>query len=323
MAGYLTLAELRSQISRDIERLRRDADKWYTEKPNLLGLTSGIARLDDFTGGLVMDEVIVIGGDPGGGKTSLMMQAVEASADQSLREGLGLYNLVISAEMSRKQLYMRSACRLAHVDSHALRKGNISESEKNRFFAALEALNKLPLLVLDRGMLTSEDTLNAARILRDEGIPLGVIAVDYIQQLYDDGANDTQRIPLIMRNLIAAKGETGACMLLLSQYSRAKHKEHRPPELEDLLGSGNIGRACDQAWLLHNPEVPERLANMVPEAFRTELYIRKNRNGRQGKLSLWYCPSQTRFFSEMTATAPAARVISSHPTPGEPFSVSA
>ena len=315
MAGYITIAELRKQIRQDVERLKANIDKWHAEKPNLLGLTTGISRLDDFTGGLVMDEVIVVGGDPGGGKTSLMMQAVEASAHQSNIDHLGLYNLVVSAEMSRKQLFMRSACRLTGIDSGALRRGQISDQEKLRFFDALEALNALPLFVLDRGMLKSEDVLNAVRIFQDEGIKLGVVAVDYIQQLYDEGSNDTQRIPQIMRNLIAAKAESEACFLLLSQYSRAKHKEHRPPELEDLLGSGNIGRACDQAWLLHDPEVPEKYSGMMPEAFKKELYIRKNRNGKTGKLGLWYVPSQTRFFSEMV-TPPAARVV--RPPVGNP-----
>lgn len=292
----LTSADLRADLNREIARLHDSANHWFTTKPKNLGFPTGIPRLDNFTGGLVGDELIILAGDPGDGKTSLMMQAVENAAAQFKAEGEGRTCLVVSAEMPKRLLLMRSACRMAEVDSQALRRGTVSPTELAAVHHALDIVETLPILYIDHGGVESSDIVAAVGILSDEGIDLGVIAVDYIQQLYDDGP-DTQRINGIVRNLARVKMDTHASVLALSQYSLMKSREHRTPQISDLLGSGNIGRAADQVWLLHTPETPEVYTGPGPKAFGKDVYIRKSRNGRTGKVSLWYVPTLTKFFS--------------------------
>jgi replicative DNA helicase len=292
----LTSADLKRMLNDDITRLKAASEKWYLDKPKVLGFPTGLPRLDTFTGGLVMDELTVLAGDPGDGKTSLMMQAVENTGLFYMQNNMPFVNLVVSAEMPKRLLVLRSACRMARVDSQELRRGNVTPSQLADFNKALEIVRGLPVLYLDHGGVTSLDVVNVVNMLQDEGIELGVIAIDYIQQLYDDGA-DTQRINGIMRNITRIKMDTGAAVLALSQYSLQHNKDRRPPQLGDLLGSGNIGRAADQAWLLHTPETSEQWQGEGAKAFSKDLFVRKNRNGRTGKLSLWYRPTLTQFFS--------------------------
>lgn len=320
MSSLLSEADIRSMMRHDIDRIQSNVKRWFHEKPTLLGLPTALERVDKLLGGLSLDELVVLAGDPGGGKTSLMMQMVETTAAFILREKKPLVNLVFSAEMSRQQLYMRLACSLAHLDTTKVRRGQITQQQHDDFVRKLNYVYDLPLLVIDQRShagITSDDILNVVRILIDEeNIQFGVIGIDYIQQLYDDGA-DTQRLNHIVRNLVQVKALSSSCVVALSQYTKKKGQEKRPPELDDLLGTGNIARAADQVWMLHDPEVPEKYTGGGPDAYLKEMYIRKNRNGPTGRISLWYIPSQTRFFSspEVAPSTTVRPLPTQAPTP--------
>lgn len=320
MPSLLSEADIRQMMKVDVDRIRKNVEKWYDEKPSLLGLPTALERVDKLLGGLSLDELLIVAGDPGGGKTSLMMQMVETTAAYIQREGMALVNLVFSAEMSRQQLYFRLACSLAHLDSTKVRRGQITGQQRDDFIKKLNYVYSLPLLVIDQRShsgITSDDILNVVRILsEEESMQFGVIGIDYIQQLYDEGA-DTQRLNHIMRNLVQVKALSAGCVVALSQYTKKKGQEKRAPELDDLLGTGNIARAADQVWMLHDPEVPEKYTGGGPDAYLKEMYVKKNRNGPTGRISLWYIPTQTRFFSspEVAPTATVRPLPTTAPTP--------
>jgi replicative DNA helicase len=258
--------------------------------------------LDKISGGLVRGEIITLAGGPGSGKTSLGLQVVEFASrwglqNDAVRRENGkkpdeYTNVVISCEMSRFSLYMRSACRLAGLDTTKLRVGNVTKDELELFFAKLDELMALPILILDRPGMRSSDVRNCIQMLMAEGLKIGVCCVDYIQRLADEGDNVNVRVSNIMQNLGIAMSESECCMLLLSQYSRAKEREKRPPQLTDLRDSGSIEQDSYQVWALHDPD-PE--AKFSGGLMSRDLFILKNRNGRLGHLKLDFHPVITRF----------------------------
>lgn len=315
--GIYSSKTFQKQIRADIDRLKKTAHEWYRTKPDLWGLPTGLPALDKLTGGMPRDELVVLAGGPASGKTALAMQVVVNSAEWLKTNDQPFINLLISAEMSRAAVYRRTACSIAGITTQDLMRGNVTEEELTRHDEALEYLYSLPLLTLDAPGMTSEDVKNICNALIEEGLTIGTLAVDYIQQLYDDGANETLRVNQIVRNLVYCKTTTGCNLLALSQYSRAKLKEGRPPQPEDLLGSGNIERSADQIWAMHEPLVAPH--EVTPGIVHKELYVLKNRNGPKGKVALDFIEAHTRFTDPTAApddefeadfgTVPSLRVV--------------
>lgn len=291
--GVLTLKDIKQLTTRDITNLKTRSKQWFDEKPETWGLPTGIDRLDHISGGLVRGEIITLAGGPGSGKTSMGMQIVEHSAKWIADHGNEYVNVVISAEMSRFGLYMRSACRRAKVDSTKLRTGDISQDDLERFYEELDYLTGLPVLVLDNPGMTSADVRSGLQMLASEGLKVGVCCVDYIQRLADQGDNVNVRVSNIMQNLGIAMSESECCMLCLSQYSRAKEREKRPPQLTDLRDSGSIEQDSYQVWALHDPDPDAKFVGNP--LVKRSLYILKNRNGQLGRISLDFHATFTEF----------------------------
>lgn len=308
--AIITSDELRKQMRRDADKLARRAREWHRLKPTHWGFPTGLPQLDDMTGGMVSGKLTILAGGPGSGKTSLAMQALIAAAEHTVAHPEetqpNTLHVMVSAEMSRIDVLQRTASSRANVNLDDLRRGLVDEAQLDAYEAELAYLCGLPLLVVDSAEpFTAEDVRVLAITLMDEGIPVGVLAVDYLQQLNDEGANDTIRINGMLRKLIHVTKVTDCAMLLLSQYSRGKLKEKREPTMEDLLGSGNIERAADQIWALHDPNTS--FTEVAPGVIRKELFVLKNRNGRKHKpgdrpISLDFYEAQTMFIDPTTAS---------------------
>lgn len=308
MPSKTSSADLRKQMANDAKKLAAKAAEWYRTKPENWGLPTGVQSLDTMTGGLPQDEIIVLAGGPGAGKTSLATQmAIEASRHLIAHPlpGNDTINVFISAEMSRAQVMQRVACAWAQVDQTDLRRGQITEQQLVDYQQALEVLCELPLLVVDSGMelFTTEDIRQIVDAITGEGLQIGMLVVDYLQQLGDEGMG-VERINNMLRGLRRVVHRSNCSMLLLSQYAREKLKEGRKPKMEDLLGSGNIERTADQIWALHDPSEDEG-AVVAPGVSRKHLFVLKNRNGKKHKpgeypIFLDFYEAQTMFVDPTT-----------------------
>jgi DNA repair protein RadA/Sms len=119
--------------------------------PELERTTSGVAELDRVLGGgFVAGQVALLGGDPGIGKSTLLLQALHALAAT-------LPALYISGEESAEQVALR-ARRLA-LESSALRL--LAETQLERIIAALE-LAKPRVAVVDSIQTLWSETLQSA-----------------------------------------------------------------------------------------------------------------------------------------------------------------
>lgn len=278
----ITLSDLKKDMQRDTRRLVERAKKWQQLKPKYFGYPVGLPQLDDKVGGIEQGKLIILAGGPGSGKTSLAMQslihAAEFTRDNPAEVAPNTLHVFVSAEMSRLNLLQRTVTSRAGISLDALRHGQVSDEQLQQYEEQLTYLLSLPLLVVDAAdPLTSEDVQIVAEGLTAEGLTLGIVAVDYLQHLNDEGANETIRLNLMLRRLSYVVQKTEASLLLLSQYSREKMKEKRKPRMEDLLGSGNLERTADAIWAIHDPE--SAFNSIAPGVTRKEVYVLKNRYG--------------------------------------------
>lgn len=257
-------------------------------KSNVTGLPTGIPRLDFVTRGLQPGNLIVAAGRPSMGKTALVMQIARHAA-RSGEPG------VVTLEMNKTELWMRSLAQEAQVDLHKILTGHIDEKDGPRVMAAGDALEKSGFNIDESPSITAAQIRSRCKRLATTK-PLNLLVIDYLQLMdlqQRRGENMSNAIGRTTRMLKQTAKELHIPIILLSQLSRGpESRNDKRPLMSDLRESGNIEQDADMVWLLFredyyfpNSEKPGQL----------EVIIAKQRNGPLGTVELYFEKKQTRF----------------------------
>jgi replicative DNA helicase len=235
----LTSQEARKTLSLDdaIDAALAAAEAAY-KRQGPAGLSTGFASIDEALGGLGDDQLIVLAGRPGMGKTGLGWQMAIAAA----RQGVGVY--VASLEMSGDVIKKGSF----HNDLR--QSAAIVRAQKER--------RGLPLSIDDGlNQNISQIETKARQAHRRHG--LGLIMVDHLNivpvESSDIKAGATWavgRISGAMKRL----AKTYHCpVLLLAQLDRGPEaREDKRPVLSDLRQSGDIEQDADVVAFVYRAE---------------------------------------------------------------------
>lgn len=228
-----TMAEIAPQAIQALaDRLNGDESK--------LGLRTGIAQLDFMTTGINADEVWIVGGMPGRGKTALGLQIANELA------GTGKPVYLISLEMSANAIFRRLL---------KMKFGGVAENPGKRWdevTAYAEDLYTLPLYVNDSPSLSAQEIVSLARIaIQHHGIRL--VVVDYLQLIrMEKGMERREAVGDSMNALRALAKETHVPVLVLSQLRRPQSLNDRPTMI-DLKESGDIEAHSHVVLLMYMP----------------------------------------------------------------------
>ncbi len=220
-----------------------------SQKGGLLGINTGIDKLNTETGGLVNSDFIVIAGRPGSGKTSLL-RAICLNA-WNLDRAPGL---LFSLEMSKTQLMhgflsMDTEINLAHM-----RSGRMSGGERARLSKSASRLYEADIYIDDDvGLALPRLRTVAKRAVSRYGVRW--IGVDYLQLMEGEGENRNLVLSGISRGLKKLAKSLDIPVIALSQLSRDMEKGHkvRPPRLSDLRESGAIEQDADMVLFCFRP----------------------------------------------------------------------
>jgi len=257
------------------------------------GVPSGIPVLDAMTGGWQPNNLVVIAGRPGLGKTAFLNQIAVHAARR------GHAGLILSLEMGPETLGIRAMASAAAVNVSALIRGHREPHEA----AAQKAveLAALPLHVDTDTYSLGGICTQIAEYRRSHAIQWA--AIDHIGLIETRGfSTRNEQIGAITRSLKKMAKRLQIPIIALSQLSRGVEKERRRPTLADLRDSGNIEQDADACLFLHS-DAEERLAKV-----HVELGLLKNRGGRKGWL-----PRQVLFNG---ATQTFREVAEHEPPPG-------
>ena len=105
---------------------------------DVTGIPTGFVDLDKKTSGLQKGDLVIVAGRPSMGKTAFSMNIAENVA---LNTGLPV--AVFSMEMGATQLAMRMIGSVGRLDQHALRTGQLSDEEMDKFGMAVSRLTQL------------------------------------------------------------------------------------------------------------------------------------------------------------------------------------
>ena len=287
----------------------------YRRDSAIVGVTTGLADIDRWLGGLHPSDLVIVAGRPSMGKTvlgtNIAFNAAKAYLDNP-KEGCNA--VFFSLEMSAEQLATRILATQSKISSDRIRRGDIKAEDFPNLVTASRLIENLGLFIDDTPALTVTALRNRARRLqRQHGI--GLIVVDYLQLLEGGGKNRggdnrVQEISDISRGLKALAKELNVPVIAMSQLSRAvEQREDKRPQLADLRDSGSIEQDADVVMFIYRDEYYEarkeppvgtdkhlewqqRMAKVMNQA---EIIIAKQRHGPVGTVKLFFDGKYTRF----------------------------
>jgi replicative DNA helicase len=253
----------------------------------IIGLPTGLEKLDEMTAGLKGSELLIIAGRPGMGKTAFALNVALAAA-----AGRNVGVAVFSLEMRKEELVRRLLCSEARVDGGRMRNGMLSTQDWQKLMGAAGPLTDLPLFIDDTAALTVT-ALRARRLKSEHG--LGLIVVDYLQLMRGDDprAPREQQVAAISRGLKALAKELDVNVIALSQLNRSlETRAEKRPMTSDLRESGSIEQDADIIMFIYRDEVynPE-----TDDKGIAEIIIAKQRGGAIGTVRLAFQGQFTRF----------------------------
>ncbi len=261
-----------------------------------VGIPTGFVDLDEKTGGLHDNELIIIAARPSMGKSAFATNIADYIAMEA-----GKAVLFVSLEMSRAELGMRMLCGRACVDSQRVRQGRLTRSETLKLQEASSTMMHAPLFIDDSPSRTVSDIAALARRLKRKG-QLDVIIIDYLQFIKEDGptASRQEAVAKMSRRLKELSRELHVPVVCLAQLNRQTEdgNDHRP-KMSNLRESGSIEQDADVVMFVHREEYYYQGKTEEIEkknlAGKAEIIIAKQRNGPTGIITLQWEAKLTQF----------------------------
>lgn len=255
-----------------------------------IGLSTGLADVDEMIGGLKKGELTVLAARPSMGKTAM---AMTVGANVAIQQQQAV--AVFSMEMSKEQLVQRMLCSEALVDLGRLLRGRLTDDDYVRLAQAAGHLNTAPLYIDDTSGISPLEIRAKARRLASEQ-EVGLFVIDYLGLIRgSEGDNQHQVVGNICRDMKEMAKELAVPVLLLCQLSRKpEERSDKRPILSDLRDSGNIEEHADNVWMLYRPEYyfPDKA-----QPGEAEMIVPKQRNGPTGSVPLFFRKECARYES--------------------------
>ena len=300
------------------------------EEKDLIGLTTGFTRLNSLTQGFQPQQLIIVAGRPGLGKTALALNfAYKASRFHDVP--VGIFSLEMSSELLVRRLIASSAC----VDLKKIATGNLTNDERGKVAAAIREVSETKLFIDDSPGLRLTDIIAKSKKLQSTCPDLGMIIIDYlglvqlggkVSRAQDSRQEEVRKISLALKDL---SRDLKVPIIVLSQLSRdVEKRDSKKPMMSDLRDSGSIEQDADIIMLLYREDYYEKgskksikggektpaqmsdserrsmsqaqkseelLAQMPGSASFVEVNVAKNRNGQTGKCNLFFYKAYGRF----------------------------
>lgn len=248
-----------------------------------LGMQTGIASLDESTGGLNPGELWICGAMPGRGKTAFALQVAMNLV------GSGYPVFFVSMEMSANALVRRLL--KMHFGAHVAE--NPTPAQWTQMLEYAAELKTLPLFLNESAALEASEIAQHVRveIARHK---IRLVVVDYLQIVRGPGRDRRERTGDAANVLRSLAKDSGVPVLALSQLRRPDSLNDRPSMIE-LKESGDLEAHANVVLLMHMP-INEEGGFLGEE----EIIIGKQREGPTGSIPVWFDRSRVQFRERTT-----------------------
>jgi len=263
---FVTINEVAEEVIQKTEEAKNNAGR-------LTGLDTGFHELNDYTLGLQPSELMIIAARPSIGKSAFALNIATNVAKMEEKPYVAFFSL----EMGSDQLVSRMLSAESHVNSTAIRTGELTPVQWQQISLARESLSSLNVLFDDSGTVKVTDLRQKCRKLAQEK-KLDVVIIDYLQLLSGTRIeNRVQEISEISRVLKEMARELKIPVVALSQLSRrVEQRDKKIPMMADLRDSGSIEQDADIILFLYRDDYYNH-DSQRPNTI--EIIISKNRSG--------------------------------------------
>jgi replicative DNA helicase len=244
------------------------------------GLATGFADLDRLLGGIQPQEIVILAGRPGMGKTILAMDIARHSAFEH-----GKVVAFFSLEMTRKQLFRRVISAETLIPSGRIKSGDLDTNDWTKIAKRIGEIGTGPLFIDDSKNTTIGQVANRCRILKARTGRVDAVFIDYLQIMTRARQSSTeQEIAELSRGMKVLAGEMDCPIFLVCQLNRAlAGRAVKRPELTDLRGSGSLEQDADTVIFVHRDDYYDAES---PRAGEADLIVAKQRNGAQDTVTV-------------------------------------
>lgn len=243
-------------------------------------IPTGIPKLDEaLTRGLRYGESVVIGGRPGSGKTSFMLNVVNHNPSVPI--------LFFSFETGPAQLGKMLMSVRGKISARYLLDGSIMKSlDRDRMVVITAELQETNLHVLPSPS-TGMDFIEAqARKFFEQHGP-GLMVIDTINRIYEKSRKFESRqkeLSYVMNRIDLLAEKLGICLVTIAQLNRESEKRGGHPRISDLRDCGELEEIADNVFLLYDDEskAEGQSATANPSTVPVSLFIGKQRLGPAG-----------------------------------------
>ena len=280
------LRHIQPTRARDIADIVDETNQSLKEDSNTIQF--GLGRLDNFAGGMTRKEITVLGGRPGHGKTTLMLNVVRGLIEQGYN--VMLFNREMSNIETMKKLYVMESNDI----SYSMIRSGISEDKQI-------ALNSVSEYVKEKyeNLTAFDDIRSLDDCIREinKGKP-DVVIDDYIQ-LIDVGQGYKDRrfeIEKIVQDYKWAVKQNNCSAILVSQLNRDIEKRFDPrPRMSDYAESGVIEQTAESAmFVFYGYNFDSEKYNR----YKSEVIVAKSRYGQIGTYPMGFNGNKCKFYND-------------------------
>lgn len=273
-------------ISRQLIDLMTEID---SRKSAEKGMAYGIPKLDKKTNGIHKENLVIVSGRPGVGKSAFALQVVNNVLNR------GYKVLFVSLEMGETELLERLVMHLSDIDGTNMKTGDLTKYELNQTSVAIDVIAKYKLDINTRVRNTSHLRVEIARTQPD------LVVVDQLGLLREDERFTSRReeITSITRKLKLMAMDFKIPIIALAQINRDANENY--PTLANLKESGSIEEDANVVIMLHAPtrEQCDKRGNPYhdTESGRKtiEIMLAKHRAGEVGSIPSVYIGRKYKF----------------------------
>ena len=243
--------------------------------------------LDDSAGGMTRGEITVVGGRPGHGKTTLMINIIRHLIEDGKK--VCLFNREMNnIEMMRKIFVMESK----NLTYDKLRSNEIDKKSKDIVKNGMSDLikNKYQNLIMFDDIKTIEESMAEVTKIKPD-----VIIDDYIQLIGVGGTLERRfQIERIMTDYKWICKKENCSAILVSQLNREIERRFEPkPKLSDFAESGVIEQTAEAAVFIY---YPYHLNDEEFSPYSSTLIIAKARFGVTGESTIGFNGNRCKFY---------------------------
>ena len=282
------LIALRPGEKFDIDKELIDAINSITNKENNL-MKTGYKSIDKFSGGLTRGEITIIGGRPGHGKTTFLINLLSQMIHSGLK--VVLFNRELpNSEMIKKLITLESG----KLSYSMVRKGVYEESEIEELQRVKQKIAELytedKFLMFDNIRDFSRSATEISKFKPD------VVMDDYIQLVQPSGHFDSRRLQIeqLVNDYKWLAKEHDCSVVLASQLNRSvEYRDDGEPRLSDLAESGAIEQVAENVFFVYY----EHKVNAKKDKNIIRLKASKVRYGESGSSDLGYDGDKVKIYN--------------------------